>query len=146
MWLLFVLSLAFFSAGVLPVYASHDLNFDKGLLAQGPGQNLQTQKECVGGLVLKAGKCVLQNPAVGQISDLKTFPDLLERTIRILLSLAGAVAVIFLVIGGYQYLAAQGNEETMERAKKSIQAAVIGIVLIVLAFAIVAIVNTLLNR
>ena len=59
---------------------------------------------------------------------------------------AGAIAVIFLMVGGFQYVASRGNEETMERAKRTITSAVIGIIVIVMAYAIVAIINDLLTR
>ena len=70
----------------------------------------------------------------------------MAKFIDILLYFAGAVAVVFLVIGGYQYVTSRGNEEAMEKAKKTITAAIIGIVIIIMAFAIVQIVNTFLTQ
>jgi len=64
--------------------------------------------------------------------------------INILLYFSGAIAVIFLVIGGYKYVASRGNEEAMESAKKTISSAVIGIVIILMAYAIVTIVNNII--
>lgn len=72
--------------------------------------------------------------------------QLVVAVIDMILFFAAGVAVIFLVMGGYQYVAARGNEEATEKAKKTITSAVIGIVVIVMAFALVAIVNTLLTR
>lgn len=89
--------------------------------------------------------CEIANPAPGQLVNIKNFGDLLLRFINWLLYFAGAVAVIFLVIGGYQYVASHGNEEAAEKAKKTLTYAILGIIIIVLAFAIVAIVNTLLT-
>jgi len=51
-----------------------------------------------------------------------------------------AVAVVFLVIGGYQYLTSFGNEEQIKTAHKTIAFSLIGIALALLAFAIVQIV------
>ncbi len=54
--------------------------------------------------------------------------------------------MIFLIVGGYRYIIARGNEEMMEAAKKTITGAIIGIIVIVISFAIVAIINNLLTR
>lgn len=90
--------------------------------------------------------CKLVNPAKGQLVDTDNFPQLLSDIIKILLSFAGVVGVIFLIIGGYRYITSQGNEEGMEKAKKTITGALIGIVLIILSFAVVAIINNLLVK
>lgn len=73
--------------------------------------------------------------------------DLLFRIINVLLAIAGLVAVIFLVIGGFRYITAGGNEETAEGAKKTILNAIIGIVVIILSFVIVRVItNAIVNR
>jgi amino acid transporter len=90
-------------------------------------------------------RCQLINPAPGQLVGISDFGALLGRIIKIFLTFAGAIAVIFLIIGGFQYISARGNEEAMEKAKKTITGAVIGIIIIVMAFAIVLIVNNLLT-
>lgn len=89
--------------------------------------------------------CQLDNPAPDQLVDYSDFGKLLQRIIRIFLAFAGAIAVIFLMVGGFQYIMARGNEEATEKAKKTITGAIIGIVIIVMAFAIVLIVNELLT-
>lgn len=66
--------------------------------------------------------------------------DILIRIIQILLAVAGLIAVIFLIVGGFRYITAAGNEETAEAAKKTITNAIIGIVVIILAFVIVRVV------
>ena len=90
--------------------------------------------------------CKIINPAKGQLVDTDNFPQLLSDIIKILLSFAGVIGVIFLILGGYRYIASQGNEEGMEKAKKTIMGALIGIVLIILSFAVVAIINNLLVK
>lgn len=57
---------------------------------------------------------------------------------------AGAIAVFFLIEGGYFYMISGGNEETAEKGKKMIINSVVGLAVILMAFAIVRIVyNTL---
>lgn len=102
--------------------------------------------ECASGTHAEEGFCVINNPASGNLVNIPNFGDLLQRIVKIFLEFAGAVAVIFLMVGGFQYVSSRGNEEAMEKAKKTITSAVIGIVLIVMAYAIVTIVNDLLTR
>ena len=99
-------------------------------------------------LVVKDGKerCVVGNPAARQLVDVGDFGGLLQLFIQIFLAVAGGVAVVFLMVGGFQYIAAHGNEEATEKAKKTLTGAIIGIVIIVLAYAIVAIVNQVLTN
>ncbi|MBI2984848.1 MAG: Ig-like domain-containing protein [Candidatus Kerfeldbacteria bacterium] len=57
--------------------------------------------------------------------------------IRILLGLVTLVAVAYLIYGGYLWLTAGGNEQRVEKAKEVILQALIGLVIILLAWAIV---------
>jgi hypothetical protein len=61
------------------------------------------------------------------------------------LALIGAWAVIAIIIGGFRMILAQGNEEAYGQANKSIQRAVIGVVVALLSFSIIAIVQDLLS-
>jgi len=60
--------------------------------------------------------------------------------ILFILGFAGIVAVLFLIIGGYQYILSGANEESAEQGKKTIQNAVIGIVIIILSYTIVTVI------
>lgn len=73
-----------------------------------------------------------------------TLGDLIFSVLQILLIVAASVAVIFLVIGGYRYVVSRGNEEGTEAAKKTITSAILGLVVIILAFAIVRIIAAVL--
>ena len=66
--------------------------------------------------------------------------DLKAAVIRIInwvLGLLGIIAVIMILIGGFQWMTAGGNEEKVEKAKKIISAAIVGLIIILLAWAIV---------
>ncbi len=88
----------------------------------------------------------IQNPAPNYLVDIRDFGSLLTRAIGWMLYFAGGIAVLFLLVGGFQYIAARGNEEATEKAKKTITGAVIGIVIIIMAYAIVTIVSNLVTR
>jgi len=54
-----------------------------------------------------------------------------------LLLLVGVVAMLFLIIGGFQYIVSAGNAETIQKAKTTIMYAVIGIIVTLLSWAVV---------
>lgn len=61
------------------------------------------------------------------------------------LAIAGTLAVLFIIVGGIRYITAYGNEEQTEGAKKTLTNAIIGVVIVILAFVIVrVIVNALI--
>ena len=66
------------------------------------------------------------------------------KIINIALAIAGLIAVLFLIIGGFRYITSAGNEETAEQAKKIITNAIIGIVVIILSFVIVRVISNAL--
>ncbi|MBL7053811.1 hypothetical protein ISS06_01230 [Patescibacteria group bacterium] len=55
--------------------------------------------------------------------------------IKIVLSLMGMIAVIFLIVGGFMWMTSAGNEEKIKKAKGLMGASVIGIVIILIAYA-----------
>ena len=57
--------------------------------------------------------------------------------IRLVLGLMTLIAVVLVIYGGFVWLTAAGNEENVEKAKKIISAAVIGLIVILLAWAVV---------
>ncbi|MFA5352274.1 MAG: pilin [Candidatus Gracilibacteria bacterium] len=66
-----------------------------------------------------------------------------KNTINKLIGWTAALSVVFLIIGGYQYLTAIGNDEQIKKAHKTITWSLIGVALAMLAFAIVQIVVNL---
>jgi hypothetical protein len=63
------------------------------------------------------------------------------RIINIALTVAGLIAVLFLIIGGFRYITSAGNEEVAESAKKIITNSIIGIIIIILSFVIVRVIS-----
>lgn len=62
--------------------------------------------------------------------------------VNFFLTFLGLLAVIMIIYGGFLYVSAAGKEDKIETGKKIIMYAVIGIIIILLSFAIV---NTVLN-
>jgi hypothetical protein len=67
-------------------------------------------------------------------ADLKTT---VVNIIQWILGLLGLIAVIMILYGGFVWMTAGGNEEKVASAKKVISAAVIGLIIVLLAWAIV---------
>ncbi len=76
-------------------------------------------------------------------------PDLIRvvlNTMRVVLGVAPLVALVMLIIGGFMWMVSGGDEEHLERAKRTVSSALIGMVLILLAWALVNfVIKTTLN-
>lgn len=70
----------------------------------------------------------------GSAEDL---PDRIKTIVNILLFLLGAIAVIMIIIGGIRYATSNGDAGSVKGAKDTILYAVIGLVVAILAYAIV---------
>lgn len=60
-----------------------------------------------------------------------------QNIFNVILALAGAVAVAFIVFGGIKYSLSQGDQNDVKAAKDTILYAIIGIVVVVIAFMLV---------
>ncbi len=60
-------------------------------------------------------------------------------------AVAGLIAILFIMLGGFYYLTSGGNDEQAEKGKKILINAIIGLVVIIMSTAIVTIVSGLLS-
>jgi ABC-type Fe3+ transport system permease subunit len=60
--------------------------------------------------------------------------------INVLLGLLGLLAVIIVLIGGFKWMTAQGSDDKVKEAQKTIKYGVIGLSIIMLAYVIVRVV------
>lgn len=109
------------------------------------------QKGLVGGLVLapvlsaKAGWQAPTAPTNVPENLTGTADSAIISIINWVLGFVAAIAVLFLIIGGVQYLTSAGNTTQAESGKDTIKNAVIGLVICGLAYAVVyAIINDIL--
>ncbi len=76
------------------------------------------------------------------------FCDVGEATraiVNVLLGLISLAAVIFIILGGYKYVTSQGNNEAATAGRKTMTNAVIGLVIAVLAYTVVAVVSNTIS-
>lgn len=62
----------------------------------------------------------------------------IENILAIITTILGAIAVLFIVIGGLRYIVSQGDPQAVSKAKGTIVYALIGLVVAISARAIVA--------
>ena len=79
-----------------------------------------------------------------ELADTNQDPrDAAVNIVRYLMTFLGIIAVVVILLGGFQWLTAAGNEDKVASAKRTIIAGVIGLIIILAAFAIVTfVVNT----
>lgn len=75
-----------------------------------------------------AAKCGNSSDSIGPI---------IVEIVKVVIGLAGIVAVIFIIIGGIYYMTSAGDASKVEKGKKTIIYAAIGLIICALAFAIV---------
>ncbi|OGY86200.1 MAG: hypothetical protein A2233_01035 [Candidatus Kerfeldbacteria bacterium RIFOXYA2_FULL_38_24] len=63
--------------------------------------------------------------------------DIVQLAINVFLSLLALIAVVLILVGGFQWMTAGGNDEKVGAAKKRLISALIGLVIIFAAWAIV---------
>src|SRR5207253_1994684 len=72
-----------------------------------------------------------------QIVGLNDILVIIGNVIRILVSLAGGVAVIMIIVGGIFYVISSGDPTRIKRAKEILFQAITGLIVIALAYAVV---------
>jgi hypothetical protein len=76
-------------------------------------------------------------------ADLKT---VVVRVLQLVLGLAPLAAVAMIIVGGFMWMTSVGDEEKLMRAKRVISSAVIGLIIVIIAWAVVSFVaRTVLN-
>lgn len=84
--------------------------------------------------------------AAGCNGSSNALPGLITGILNAIIAVSGIVAVIFVLIGGINYMTSAGDSGKLEKAKKTILYAVIGLAITVLSFAIVNFaINNIIN-
>lgn len=82
-------------------------------------------------------------PVLADSSGISQVESFISSIIKTVGGLAGLVAALFFVIGGFQYMTSSGSPERMEKAKRTLVHASIGLSIVIGAFVIVSIVSNL---
>lgn len=69
-------------------------------------------------------------------TDQRSVDPIIGNIISIILSFLGVIFLVLMIYGGYSWMTAMGNEEKVKKAQQLIQAAVLGLIVVVAAYAI----------
>lgn len=70
-----------------------------------------------------------------------TVPKLISTGLNLLFVAAAVVSFIFLIVGGIQWITAGGEKDNLDKARKKITGAVIGLAIVLSVYAIATIVD-----
>ena len=80
-------------------------------------------------------------PSTTERVDLKwqipSLADIVSFALRFLFIIAGLIALIYLVLGAFAWVTSSGNKENVSKAQEKIQAAIVGLVVMVAVIVIV---------
>lgn len=79
---------------------------------------------------------ILAEPALAADGDVKQIENFIKDIIKVVVGFAGLIAAGFFVFGGYIYVTSTGNPEMVDRGKRTLLWAGIGLGIIIAAFVI----------
>ncbi|MCR5572630.1 MAG: pilin [Candidatus Saccharibacteria bacterium] len=92
-----------------------------------------------GAVATQRAKTGVDNVNPGAETDLN---GMISTILNVVFGVVGIVAVIMIILGGVNYTVSQGDSQKIQKAKNTIMYGIIGLVVVLLAFAIV---NFVLN-
>lgn len=87
-------------------------------------------------LTIMAGTLVVSQPALA-IDGAAQTENFIKNIVKFLVGIAGAVAVVFMVIGGFHYITSSGHPEKLDKAKRTLLYSGVGLVIVLAAYTIV---------
>ena len=84
--------------------------------------------------------------ACGGFCNTNTINTVFRNLASTLTFLIGSVSVIMVIVGGLRYVTSRGNAKAVEEAKNTITYAVVGVVIAIVAFALVSFVAQSIGR
>jgi len=86
--------------------------------------------------VAEPGELLEELGGAAGIKTEKTLPQIIGNIIKVILSFLGIVAVIVVIIGGFMWMTGAGDPAKVDKAKAMIKNGIIGIVIVVVAYAV----------
>ena len=107
-----------------------------GVLGAGNTQTVSADESLIEGQTGFGDKQI--GKAFGESGAPNDIRILIARMINVLLGFMGIIMVVLLAWAGYKWMTSQGNEETIREAKAQIRTAIIGLIIILMAYSITA--------
>ncbi len=111
-----------------------------GYLAMVPSVKAVNLKDAFNNMVSTTGE------RTGFNTTQRNVEPIIGNIISVILSFLGVIFLVLMVYGGYMWMTAMGSEEKVKKAQQLIQAAVIGLIVVVGAYAITAFVMARLTK
>lgn len=93
------------------------------------------------GLCFRAPTPVTVMTAIAGVTSFNSLPEYIDALYRYAIPVMALLAVVMLMIGGLQYVLARGRAEAIKKAKDRIKNAVIGLVLLMSAYALARLID-----
>jgi len=77
--------------------------------------------------------------------SMPSLSDVLGFVIRGFFILAGLAAILYLLLGAFEWITSGGSKENVEKARNKIQAAVLGLIIIFIVLSLVVLVENIFN-
>lgn len=71
-----------------------------------------------------------------KIDNSSNLGDVISKVIQVVLSMLGVVFLVLLIYGGFLWMTARGNEQQVEKAKEVMYSSIIGLIIVLGAYAI----------
>lgn len=81
--------------------------------------------------------CVQDVSGAKDVATLKCIPAIFQLVLNFIFGFAGTVALFFVFFAGFKFLTSGGDPKQVEGARKTLTYAIIGLVVIILSFAII---------
>src|SRR3990167_10980371 len=94
---------------------------------------------------LPAAAIAAENVIPNQINPINNVPNIIRGIIQFILIVAFVGAFVMLLIGGIRWILAGGDEKAVAGARGTITAALIGLVIVLVAYAIIRLVEIFFN-
>jgi len=88
------------------------------------------------GPTIKQGRAFRDSAGYGLTTGQNTIKTLISQAIQVFLGVLGIVFLLLIVLAGYRWFMAEGNEDKTKEAKDTIKRAIIGLLIVVSAYAI----------
>lgn len=93
------------------------------------------------GLRQTAGQAYTGSPGSDeqQIADagaITDFPAAIGRVVGAVLAFVGVIFMVLMIYGGFTWMMARGNEQEVSKAKSLIEAAVVGLIIVLMAYSL----------
>lgn len=88
---------------------------------------------------------IATDPKNPDVATIKGFEGIFANIVFVAFSFAGLVLFVMFVIGGFKYMTSQGDPKSVDSAKGTLTHAIIGLIVLLLAYAILVIVKDVTN-